>query len=376
MKCFKKSFLVVFCCFFSLLFSISSSIPTHAIDLNPANLELVGWNATPCTRLAHTVHDEVKFFSEWARSVSIKGGSFPVGYIRIGGGPCGETMWVRKYSYVQIILTVTGPNGRDVPSIMKLQKNGDFEPISHRIISSVDYPQGHMRMYEIIGKYVGIENPSSFVIAGPNQYSAWAIFSQPTNPNDYYGFWINSVTSWLPKGDGSVAVTSELSKVGNKISEVAQNTNNSTQKINETLETIKKNHEESIVAQNNNTNAINNQTEQQKDQHDQEKKEEKDRENKGNDQSSKLGSIFNFTILNPFSGLYALFSPGSCKPIPTLGKLLNKPDATYCPWFPENVRSVLTPVIALSSMILIFGFTMRWLTGSSLNGAISIGGKK
>ena len=249
-----------------------------------------------------------------------------------------------------------------------LQKNGDFEPISHRIISSVDYPNGHMRMYEIIGKYVGIDTPSSFVIAGPNQYSAWPIFTQPSNPNEYYGFWINSVTSWLPKGDGSVAVTNELKGVGNKISEVAQNTNNSTQKINETLETIKKNHEESIVAQNNNTNAINKQTEQQKDQHDQEKKEEKDRENKGNDQSSKLGNLFSFTAFNPFSGLFGLFTSGGCKPIPTIGKMLNKPDATYCPWFPDNVRSILTPVLGISSMMLIFGFFIRWLNSDDFNG--------
>lgn len=365
MKCFKKSFLAVLCCFFSLLFSILSPIPTHAIDLNPANLELVGWNTNPCSRVGYTSGTSVYAFSDWNRSPSLRTGA-NIGYLRVGG--CGETMWLRKYSYVQIIITVYGSSGSQIPSLLNLNKNGDFEPISQRITSSVDVPDGHLRTFEVIGKFVGVENPSDFVVAGPSNTNPLPLFSIAPSNNRYYYIRVDALTSWLPKGDSSVAVTSELKNVGNKISEVAQNTNNSTQKINETLETIKKNHKESIVAQNNNTNAINNQTQQQKDQHDQEKKEEKDRENKGNDQSSKLGNLFSFTAFNPFSGLFGLFTSGGCKPIPTIGKMLNKPDATYCPWFPDNVRSVLTPVLGISSMMLIFGFFIRWLNSDDFNG--------
>lgn len=133
---------------------------------------------------------------------------------------------------------------------------------------------------------------------------------------------------------------------------------------------------ETIINQNNQlNNSINNQTEQQNQQFQQNKQEEKDRENKGNDQSNKLGNLFSFTAFNPFSGLFGLFTGGGCKPIPTIGKMLNKPDATYCPWFPDNVRSILTPVLGISSMMLIFGFFIRWLSGSDLDGTIKLRGK-
>ena len=133
---------------------------------------------------------------------------------------------------------------------------------------------------------------------------------------------------------------------------------------------------QTIINQNNQlNNSINNQTQQQNQQFQQNKQEEKDRENKGNDQSNKLGNLFSFTAFNPFSGLFGLFTGGGCKSIPTIGKMLNKPDATYCPWFPDNVRSVLTPVLGISSMMLIFGFFMRWLSGSDLDGTIRLRGK-
>lgn len=119
---------------------------------------------------------------------------------------------------------------------------------------------------------------------------------------------------------------------------------------------------QTIINQNNQlNNSINNQTEQQNQQFQQNKQEEKDREDKGNDQSNKLGNLFSFTAFNPFSGLFGLFTGGGCRPIPTIGKMLNKPDATYCPWFPDNVRSILTPALGISSMMLIFGFFIRWL---------------
>lgn len=373
MKCFKKSFLAVLCCFFSLFVSISLSSPTHAIDLNPANLELVGWNANPCSRVGYTVGSSVTSFSDWNRYPTLRYGT-NIGYLRVGG--CGETMWAVKNSYVQLIITVYGASGSQIPSLLNLNKNGDFDPISQRITSSVDVPDGHLRTFEVIGKFIGVNTPSDFVIAGPSNTNQSPLFSVAPLNNHYYYIRVDSLTSWLPKGDGSVSVTNELKGVGDKISSISATNSEISQKISNTFDMIHRENQEQLHQQRATTDAVNKQTEQQKNQHDQEKKEEKNRENKGNDQSNKLGSIFNFTVLNPFSGLYALFTPGGCKPIPTLGKMLNKPDTTYCPWFPENVRSVLTPVIALCSMMLIFGFTIRWLNGSSLDGTIHIGGKK
>lgn len=119
---------------------------------------------------------------------------------------------------------------------------------------------------------------------------------------------------------------------------------------------------QTIINQNNQlNNSINNQTEQQNQQFQQNKQEEKDREDKGKNDSKKLGSIFSFTVMNPFSPIFDLFAGGGCRPIPTIGKMLNKPNATYCPWFPNNIRSILTPVLGISAMILIFGFVISWL---------------
>ncbi|MBF1035167.1 MAG: hypothetical protein HXL12_00515 [Candidatus Nanosynbacter sp.] len=122
---------------------------------------------------------------------------------------------------------------------------------------------------------------------------------------------------------------------------------------------------ETIINQNNQlNNSINNQTEQQNQQFQQNKQEEKDREDKGKNDSKKLGSIFSFTVMNPFSPIFDLFAGGGCRPIPTIGKMLNKPNASYCPWFPGNIRSILTPVLGISAMMLIFGFVIRWLNNS------------
>ena len=119
---------------------------------------------------------------------------------------------------------------------------------------------------------------------------------------------------------------------------------------------------ETIINQNNQlNNSINNQTQQQNQQFQQNKQEEKDREDNGKNDSKKLGSIFSFTVMNPFSPIFDLFAGGGCRPIPTIGKMLNKPNATYCPWFPNNIRSILTPVLGISSMMLIFGFVISWL---------------
>lgn len=370
MKCFKRSFLAALCCFFSLLFSISQSIPTHAIDLNPANLELVGWNANPCSRVAYTLGNRIDAFSDWNRYPTLRHGS-NIGYLRVGG--CGETMWAVKNSYVQLIITVYGASGSQIPSLLSLNKNGDFDPISYRITSSVDVPDGHFRTFEIIGKFIGVNTPSDFVIAGPSSTNSSPLFSvAPANPNRYYYIRVDSLTSWLPKGDGSVSVTNELKGVGDKISAISSTNSEISQKITNTFNMIHNENQQSLQQQRATTDAVNKQTEQQKSQHDQEKKEEKDRENKGNDQSSKLSSLFSFTAFNPFSGLFGLFTGSGCKPIPTIGKMLNNPDATYCPWFPDNVRSILTPVFGISSMMLIFGFFIRWLSGSNMDGTIKV----
>lgn len=114
------------------------------------------------------------------------------------------------------------------------------------------------------------------------------------------------------------------------------------------------------------TNAINQQTKQEQDQYEKEKQEEADRENQGKDDSNGLLDSVNFQLFNPFASLFSLFVPSDgCVQIPTLAGWLHSESSTVCSWWSPSVRNVLTPVFGISSMMLLFGFIVRWLNGSS-----------
>lgn len=113
------------------------------------------------------------------------------------------------------------------------------------------------------------------------------------------------------------------------------------------------------------TDATNAQTEQQKNQYEQDKQEEANREEQGNDDAVKASGIFNFELVNPFESIFSLFlSPSTCANIPVLASWVHSDTSTVCSWWPQNVRNVLTPVFGIASMMLLFGFLMRWLGGS------------
>lgn len=83
---------------------------------------------------------------------------------------------------------------------------------------------------------------------------------------------------------------------------------------------------------------------------------------------SSLTLMFDFSTFNPFAGIFNLFThSNNCVQIPILAGMLHAQESTYCSWFPSSVRAVLTPVFGLSSVMLIFGFFVRWLSGSSGN---------
>lgn len=83
---------------------------------------------------------------------------------------------------------------------------------------------------------------------------------------------------------------------------------------------------------------------------------------------SSLANMFSFGFFNPFAPIFALFTDNdSCVNIPILAGMLNSEDTTYCPWFDSSVRNVLTPVLGIASVMLIFGFAVRWLGASSGN---------
>lgn len=80
-----------------------------------------------------------------------------------------------------------------------------------------------------------------------------------------------------------------------------------------------------------------------------------------------LTNLFNFSFINPFAGIFNLFNNDSCANIPTLAGMLHSNTSTVCPWFNSTTRNILTPVLGLSAMMLVFGFTVRWLGARSGN---------
>lgn len=117
-------------------------------------------------------------------------------------------------------------------------------------------------------------------------------------------------------------------------------------------------------------NEIKNQSEQQQNQYESEKEEEGQREEDMNGQSEDAQGIFNFNVLNPFSGLFGLFSNSCSVSIPILASWIHAPSSTYTSWWcandtMTNIKNTLTPVFGIASMMLLFGFVVRWLSHNS-----------
>lgn len=82
----------------------------------------------------------------------------------------------------------------------------------------------------------------------------------------------------------------------------------------------------------------------------------------------QLQNLFSFNFINPFQPLFDLFSSNdSCVQIPTIAGMIHSEESQICPWFDSSVRSIVTPVLGLASIMLVFGFAVRWLSGSSGN---------
>lgn len=81
-----------------------------------------------------------------------------------------------------------------------------------------------------------------------------------------------------------------------------------------------------------------------------------------------LSGLFNFSLINPFQNIWALFTDSnSCVNIPIIAGMIHSEETHICPWFDSGTRAILTPVIGLSSMMLLFGFVIHWLGARSGN---------
>lgn len=84
--------------------------------------------------------------------------------------------------------------------------------------------------------------------------------------------------------------------------------------------------------------------------------------------SQSLITLFGFSFINPFSPIFDLFTNNSsCAQIPTIAGMIHSEETQVCPWFDSTTRNIVTPVLGLSSMMLVFGFAVRWLGSSSGN---------
>lgn len=83
---------------------------------------------------------------------------------------------------------------------------------------------------------------------------------------------------------------------------------------------------------------------------------------------SSLVDMFNFSFINPFTPIFALFTNQStCANIPTIAGMIHSSETQVCPWFSAETRAIVTPVVGIVSMMLVFGFAVRWLGASSGN---------
>lgn len=83
---------------------------------------------------------------------------------------------------------------------------------------------------------------------------------------------------------------------------------------------------------------------------------------------SSLTNLFNFSFINPFAPIFGLFlDQNQCASIPIIAGMIHSEESSICPWFNSDVRNIVTPVLGIFSIMLLFGFLVRWLGARSGN---------
>lgn len=345
-----KKFLMIL--FFSIsFFSLFLFINVSAIEIGPGNLIRTGWNSNPT----------VAGFGSGCNSSFGPSSNIPAncGIQRLSFQPeAGQSvLWMNTGDYIHIQFVVTAPSGSQRPAFWYPTRNSNIAVVSMNVVGDYSSSMGQDTVYEIVAVYSGPSNPYriSLGVDGGN----------PILSNSSASYYIVpiSISAWTTQGQASY--NNELNGIGSSLTSAVHgitNLENGQKNLYNQNNQILDVNKQQLESQKEHTKAVDKQTEQQKDQYDKEKQEEKNRENQGNEQSQQAQGMFNFTAFNPFSPIFALFNNGSsCVNIPIISGMINSKDKQYCPWFPANVRNILTPVLGISSMMLIFGFFIRWL---------------
>lgn len=199
-----------------------------------------------------------------------------------------------------------------------------------------------------------------------NQY--WVPY---TSSSDVY-FGVNSWSVWAPTV-GVPDYSSALNTINNSLNSVNNNLQGIISGVGGVQDSVNSAANQAHQDSQAEIDAINEQTQQQQSQYEDEKAEESQREDDMDSQASQAESMFSFTFLNPFIGIFELFNDSGCVSIPTIAGMVGSDETTYCPWFDSSVRNILTPVIGLSSSMLLFGFVIRgFLNKGNFSGGIEV----
>lgn len=92
-------------------------------------------------------------------------------------------------------------------------------------------------------------------------------------------------------------------------------------------------------------------------------------------QNSADGLNIGFSVANPLTVWFELFTDQPCVDIPTISSWLHANETQVCsPWRNTPVRAVASPIMGVLGGMILFGFIVRWLKGNGFDGSIELNG--
>lgn len=266
--------------------------------------------------------------------------NLPNGIILGSGDYITAQMYIRQTQANNSLDTVFGPMKSDTSHITLIDTNVAPASNTNYLVKFTFY----------VESTITVSNTTTYVTIGSSRAA------------DYNILWAyeanGSVSGGVVNFYSTVANTDYTAKL-NELSTGITNLNSKLNNTNNKLDTVNSN-----LTQLKNSQDQANQDAQ--DRYDQEKQEENDREQQGSADNSSVLGLFNFNVLNPFAPIFNMFSSSCSVSIPTLSSWINSPSSTYSSWWCSNsklqgIRSTLTPVFSIASIILLFGFIINWL---------------
>lgn len=87
----------------------------------------------------------------------------------------------------------------------------------------------------------------------------------------------------------------------------------------------------------------------------------------GGNNGSSWFDVFKINLIFPFSSFFSSLTDDRCVDIPTIASWLHTSQSHVCTYWDNNIRTTLTPVFMSLASLILFGFIVSWLKGSSSN---------